>query len=244
MATDDENNENSELEAAAARIRAEQSAPFDEAAERAKYLASARDFVERNGYQAVAMDQSTGEGIPVWTGSRVHSQEHEAVVAANKWIAAKVAQAAKVHELRRRRRPVLGPQLSQLMARFDELDQEGKAIARQKKALQDRVRSTVREAESPDVRIDYYEGTGDYVLEVIEGGKTERIDDRQQTLDLGDGDGDGDEPEAEASANDTNPSDGDGESSADPEDRPGMDPNAVSWPSEDGDGDGDESEPE
>lgn len=231
MATDDETPTESEAEALA---RSEATVPpFDAEAARANYLASCRDYVEKNGYQAVAYDQADGQaegdpGFPVWQGSRVHQTDTDAITAAEKWCEAKVAQLGKIDELRRRRRRVLGPELGALLAKFDEIDSEHKALGRSKKAIQDKVRATVREAESPDVRLDFMEAIGSWTLEVIQGGKSTTIDTRQQTLELGEGDDDGDSEDPERSEG------------GDPEDRPGLDPTDVHWSETDA---GDDSDP-
>jgi len=194
---------------------------FDPHAIRDRFRATARDFIEKDGYQAY-VEEHDSDGVPTeaWEGMHCHPKEDEAIAAGQAWINAKVAQLGKVDELRRRRRRAIGPKLAKSMGELDVLEADRKTIAAAIKSTKDNHRTWIREAESPSVEIEFSERTSTFTLTVLEGGKS--YDSRQQSLP-------GVDDEAE-------PVDGDGPIDETPESH-GMDPNAVEW-----DGDGDKPE--
>lgn len=159
-------------------------AEFDADACRASVEADARDYVQKNGWQAVVFASDGDRLAPIWEGQKVHPERHEAVATAEKYVEAYVAQQAKIFELRSGRRASLGPDLSKVLSELDEIKVQASALSSRKKAKNDELERLVREAEEPEVSIEFQESLGYHMLTVVQGGEVTKIDDRQQELAL------------------------------------------------------------
>lgn len=141
------------------------SVQFDRAAWSERLQAGTKNNPGGNGYLAVVVDRGpVGDRFPrpdeVFNSRSKHAEAgvfdevDKALRYAERWREARVAQLARVHELRIRRGLALSDRLRRLGLERGHLEEEAKAIARKKKDNETLVNTLVREANDPHVELD------------------------------------------------------------------------------------------